>query len=182
MTQRDGMWREVGGGFRIGNTCTPMADSCWCMAKPIQYCKVKNNNNNNKIKINESYCDFIACQASRNIHEKDRRRFFSPGTAGYILGCMIDIWAREGVRVWWWPRDLLLRVCFRCNDRWSGTICTLCPDLSLDQRYGWLRFDTAYRLQILSAQLIGGLNLALKARKNFFRYLHYFSKSLATFH
>ena len=22
------------------NMCTPMADSCWCMAKPIQYCKV----------------------------------------------------------------------------------------------------------------------------------------------
>ena len=34
------MGREVGGGFRIGNTCTPVADSCWCMAKPIQYCKV----------------------------------------------------------------------------------------------------------------------------------------------
>ena len=28
MTQRDGMGKEVGGGFRIGNTCTPMADSC----------------------------------------------------------------------------------------------------------------------------------------------------------
>ena len=28
MTQRDGMGREVGGGFRMGNTCTPMADSC----------------------------------------------------------------------------------------------------------------------------------------------------------
>ena len=41
MTQRDGMGREVGGGFRMGNTCTPVADSCWCMAKPIQYCKVK---------------------------------------------------------------------------------------------------------------------------------------------
>ena len=26
MTQRDGMRREVGGGFRMGNTCTPMAD------------------------------------------------------------------------------------------------------------------------------------------------------------
>ena len=25
----------------IGNTCTPMVDSCWCVAKPIQYCKVK---------------------------------------------------------------------------------------------------------------------------------------------
>ena len=23
------------------NTCIPMADSCQCMAKPIQYCKVK---------------------------------------------------------------------------------------------------------------------------------------------
>ena len=33
MTQRDGMGREVEGGFRIGNTCTPMADSCCCMAK-----------------------------------------------------------------------------------------------------------------------------------------------------
>ena len=31
---------EVGGGFGIGNTCTPMADSCQCMAKPLQYCKV----------------------------------------------------------------------------------------------------------------------------------------------
>ena len=33
MTQRDGMRREVGGGFRMGNTCTPVADSCHCMAK-----------------------------------------------------------------------------------------------------------------------------------------------------
>ena len=35
---RDG---EGGGrGFRMGNTGTPMADSCHCMAKPLQYCKV----------------------------------------------------------------------------------------------------------------------------------------------
>ena len=33
MTLRDGMRREGGGGFRIGNTCTQMADSCHCMAK-----------------------------------------------------------------------------------------------------------------------------------------------------
>ena len=33
MTQRDGMGREVGGGFRMGNTCKPMTDSCQCMAK-----------------------------------------------------------------------------------------------------------------------------------------------------
>ena len=33
MTQRDGVGREVGGGFRMGNTCKSMADSCQCMAK-----------------------------------------------------------------------------------------------------------------------------------------------------
>ena len=27
------MGREVGGGFQMGNTCIPMADSCECMAK-----------------------------------------------------------------------------------------------------------------------------------------------------
>ena len=37
----DDMGREVEGGFRIGNSCIPMADSCQCVAKPIQYCKVK---------------------------------------------------------------------------------------------------------------------------------------------
>ena len=40
MTQRDEMGREVGAGFRMGNTCTPLADSCQCMTKPIQYCKI----------------------------------------------------------------------------------------------------------------------------------------------
>ena len=37
---RDGTGREVGGGFRIGNMHTPVADSRWCVAEPIQYCKV----------------------------------------------------------------------------------------------------------------------------------------------
>ena len=40
MTQRDGMGKEVGGGFRMGNRCTPVVYSCQCMAKPLQYCKV----------------------------------------------------------------------------------------------------------------------------------------------
>ena len=39
MTWRDGMGREVGGGFRMGNTCTPIADSSQCMAKPIHIVK-----------------------------------------------------------------------------------------------------------------------------------------------
>ena len=33
ITQRDGMGREVGGGFKMGITCKSMADSCQCMAK-----------------------------------------------------------------------------------------------------------------------------------------------------
>ena len=41
MTQRNVMGREVGEGFMFGNACTPMVDSCQCMAKPIQNCKVK---------------------------------------------------------------------------------------------------------------------------------------------
>ena len=28
MTRRDGTGKEVGGGFRMGNTCTPVVDSC----------------------------------------------------------------------------------------------------------------------------------------------------------
>ena len=29
----DGMGKEVGGGFWIGDTCASVADSCQCMAK-----------------------------------------------------------------------------------------------------------------------------------------------------
>ena len=32
-TQRDRVEREVGGGFRMGNTCKSMFDSCQCMTK-----------------------------------------------------------------------------------------------------------------------------------------------------
>ena len=32
-TQRGGMGREVGGGFRMGSTCKSMTDSCQDMAK-----------------------------------------------------------------------------------------------------------------------------------------------------
>ena len=38
--QRDGMGREEGGGFGMGSTCIPVADSFWYLAKLIQLCKV----------------------------------------------------------------------------------------------------------------------------------------------
>ena len=33
-------WDDPEGWYGEGGGSTPMADSCWCMAKPIQYCKV----------------------------------------------------------------------------------------------------------------------------------------------
>ena len=50
------MGREVGGGFRMGNTCKSMADSCQCMAKTLQYCKVISLQ---LIKINEKKYDAV---------------------------------------------------------------------------------------------------------------------------
>ena len=47
-TQRDGMGREVGGGFRMGNTCKSMADSGQCMAKTTT---IKNKQTNKKTLI-----------------------------------------------------------------------------------------------------------------------------------
>ena len=35
------MGREEGGGFRMGNTCIPVADSFQYLAKLTKYCKVK---------------------------------------------------------------------------------------------------------------------------------------------
>ena len=75
MTQRDSMGREGGGGFRMGNTCTPMGDSYQCMAKPIQYCKVKINKTEiKKIKKRQgnqrSNCQHPLNQKSKRVPEK----------------------------------------------------------------------------------------------------------------
>ena len=34
-----------GGGLGMGSTCVPVVDSFWCVAEPIQYCKVKKQTN-----------------------------------------------------------------------------------------------------------------------------------------
>ena len=41
-TQRDGMGREEGGGFRMGSTGIPVADSFRCLAKLLQCFRFKN--------------------------------------------------------------------------------------------------------------------------------------------
>ena len=63
MTQRDGIGREEGVGFRMENTCTPMADSCQCMAKPLQYCKVISL----QLKLNKFIFKKFNCEKNKKI-------------------------------------------------------------------------------------------------------------------
>ena len=42
MTQKDGMRREMGGVFRMGNTCQPWLIHVNVWQKPLQYCKLIN--------------------------------------------------------------------------------------------------------------------------------------------
>ena len=45
MTQREGMGREDGGGFRMGNTCIPVADSFRYVQNQYNIVKFKNKKN-----------------------------------------------------------------------------------------------------------------------------------------
>ena len=75
MTQRDGMRREVGGGFRMGNMCTPVMDSCQRMAKPIQYCKVIS------LQLKQMYTKKIKIKIkTANQAKRDDREISSQGT------------------------------------------------------------------------------------------------------
>ena len=66
------MGREVEGGFRMGNTCTPVADSCQCMTKPIQYCIVISLQNINKVKKKK-----IAGRSINNLRYTDDTTFMA---------------------------------------------------------------------------------------------------------
>ena len=74
-TQRDGMGREGERGFRMGNTCTPMAVSCQCMAKAIQYCKIINLKGKKKTNPPQCSLQHYLKQAGHgnnlNIHQEE---------------------------------------------------------------------------------------------------------------
>ena len=66
------MGREVGGGIGMGNTCKSMADSCQCMTKTLQYCKVISLQ---LIKINGEKKDkFIAMNTRVEVPQKIKNR------------------------------------------------------------------------------------------------------------
>ena len=51
----DVVGREVGGVFMFGIACTPVVDSCQCMAKPLQCCKIINLQFNKLILKNSTF-------------------------------------------------------------------------------------------------------------------------------
>ena len=56
------MGREEGGGFRMGNTCMPVADSFLYMAEPINIVKFKNKIKLKNKKIKTHSCSFLSTQ------------------------------------------------------------------------------------------------------------------------
>ena len=100
MTQRDGMGREVGAGYRMGNTCTPVADSCWYMAKPIQYCKVislqlKSINLHLKERLDDGTLPFKLCcfhNSSIRISFGSKRICWYKYTTYYLQSLLWAVW------------------------------------------------------------------------------------------
>ena len=69
-------WDGEGGGrgFRMGNTCTPMAYPCQCIAKSLQYCKVISLQLNKFIlrKCKNKKIKFLLSLVGRTLKKKKR--------------------------------------------------------------------------------------------------------------
>ena len=99
-------------GFRMGNTCTPMVDACWCMAKPIQYCKVKK-------KKKALWTFWINSKGMAEFLFKSKCTFldFPDGTSGNVSRCQFRRHKRPGFDPWvgkipwsrkWHPTPVIL--------------------------------------------------------------------------
>ena len=76
-THTNGMGREVGAGLRMGNTCTPMADSCQYIAKPLEYCKVISLQLNFKKKVKSLSCVRLFATPWTRVHQAPPSMGFS---------------------------------------------------------------------------------------------------------
>ena len=99
MTLKDGMGREVGGGFMMGNTCTPMADLCQCMAKNHYNIENKNRKEKGKNNIqpnipNFTYNNFTVMKIFLfgyifNVSSNPRRPKLNPLNICHLLCCSL---------------------------------------------------------------------------------------------
>ena len=72
------MGREEGGGFGMGNTCIPVADSFWYLAKLIQLCKFKNKiklilKKIIKYSIGEDLKNLLDCKEMKAVNPKGNK-------------------------------------------------------------------------------------------------------------
>ena len=117
--------------WTIKNTCTPVADSCWCVAEPIQYCKVislqlkqinlnfKKENIKNKKKKKESWalknCCFWTAVLEKTLESpsdcKEIQPVHSKGDQSWVFFGRNDVKAETPV-LWppQWRVDSLERV------------------------------------------------------------------------
>ena len=61
MTQRDGTGREEGGGFRMGNTCTLVAGSCWYMILCMFQCHSPKSSHPLPLSQSPKVCSIYLC-------------------------------------------------------------------------------------------------------------------------
>ena len=97
MTQRDVVGREVGGEFMFGIACTPMVDSCQCMAKPTQYWK------QNKVKIKFFLKKSINSSALSFLHSATLTSYMTTGKTialtrwtfvGHVMSLLLNMLSR----------------------------------------------------------------------------------------
>ena len=82
-TQGVGMGREEGGGFRMGNTCIPVVDSFWYMAKPMQCCGVEKKKKSTCL-FNSDFCNFVLKEVTRSFRNMGR-----PWGEIYLVGSIL---------------------------------------------------------------------------------------------
>ena len=90
-------WYREGGGFRMGNTCIPVVDSFWYLAKLIQFVKFKNNKIKKKNKIDsvlgeqDGWMSSISCPASllTSVGKKSLPVGIQEKSQGYSNWCLV---------------------------------------------------------------------------------------------
>ena len=96
MTQRDGMGREVGGVFRLVNTCKSMADSCQCMAKTTTIlCQPPTHRNKWQKKRLEKKIKITTGTLAEDLRQLKGNRIFE-----YPFSMKERIREKEGKRKW----------------------------------------------------------------------------------
>ena len=130
-------WYGEGGGFRMGNTCIPVADSFWYLAKLIQYCKVKKKKKRRLLLGRKVMTNLDSIFKSRDITLPTKIRLVKPMVFPVVMyGC--ESWAVkkadcqriDAFELWCWRR--LLRVPWTARRSNLSILKEISPGISLE--------------------------------------------------